>query len=102
MGIFERYLTVWVALSIIAGVVLGNLAPGVFALIARLEDESGVALAEAFQIPGLESVVKQHVRYARQNGIHVSPTFMVDGLVDPAISSGDSVEDWVKRIFPDG
>lgn len=29
MGIFERYLSVWVGLSILAGVVLGNLAPNV-------------------------------------------------------------------------
>ncbi|MFK7159600.1 ACR3 family arsenite efflux transporter [Marinospirillum sp. MEB164] len=37
MGIFERYLTVWVALCIAAGVMLGNLLPDVFALIAKLE-----------------------------------------------------------------
>ena len=37
MGIFERYLSVWVGLSIIAGVVLGNVVPGVFAAVAALE-----------------------------------------------------------------
>lgn len=37
MGIFERYLTLWVGLSIIAGVVLGNYAPDVFAVIAKFE-----------------------------------------------------------------
>jgi ACR3 family arsenite transporter len=37
MGIFERYLSVWVALCIIAGVVLGNLFPGAFAVIAGWE-----------------------------------------------------------------
>ena len=30
MGRFERFLTVWVALCIIAGIVLGQLMPGVF------------------------------------------------------------------------
>jgi ACR3 family arsenite transporter len=30
MGIFERYLTLWVALCIVAGIVLGQVAPGVF------------------------------------------------------------------------
>ena len=30
MGIFERYLTLWVALCIVAGIVLGQAAPGVF------------------------------------------------------------------------
>jgi len=38
------------------------------------------------------------LRYARQNGIHVSPTFMVDGLVQPDMSSGDPVADWVARL----
>lgn len=37
MGIFERYLTVWVGLAIIAGVVLGNVVPDVFAVIATWE-----------------------------------------------------------------
>ena len=37
MGVFERYLTVWVALCILAGIVLGNLAPGLFGALAGLE-----------------------------------------------------------------
>ena len=37
MGLFERYLTVWVALGIAAGVGLGLLVPGVFQSIATLE-----------------------------------------------------------------
>jgi ACR3 family arsenite transporter len=37
MGLFERFLTVWVALGIAAGVVLGLLAPGAFQAIAALE-----------------------------------------------------------------
>lgn len=37
MGIFERYLSVWVGLCIVAGVILGNLLPGVLASIAAME-----------------------------------------------------------------
>ena len=37
MGIFERYLSLWVGLCIVAGVVLGNLSPSAFAQIARWE-----------------------------------------------------------------
>ncbi len=37
MSIFERYLTLWVALCIVAGVVLGHLMPGVFTAIAAAE-----------------------------------------------------------------
>ncbi|MEP1384374.1 MAG: ACR3 family arsenite efflux transporter [Paraglaciecola sp.] len=37
MGLFERYLSVWVALSIVAGVILGSHVPDAFATIASLE-----------------------------------------------------------------
>ncbi|WP_250462145.1 ACR3 family arsenite efflux transporter [Microbulbifer litoralis] len=37
MGFFERYLSVWVGLCILAGLLLGSLAPGVFQAIAALE-----------------------------------------------------------------
>ena len=37
MGLFERYLTLWVGLGILAGVGLGQLAPGAFQAIAALE-----------------------------------------------------------------
>ena len=37
MGIFERYLSVWVGTSIITGVILGNLFPGVFSQVADIE-----------------------------------------------------------------
>lgn len=37
MGLFERYLSVWVGLAIIIGIVLGSLAPGMFAAIASIE-----------------------------------------------------------------
>ena len=37
MGIFERYLSVWVALCILLGVLLGNAAPDVFTALAAFE-----------------------------------------------------------------
>jgi ACR3 family arsenite transporter len=37
VGLFERFLSLWVGLAIAAGVGLGVLAPGAFAAIARLE-----------------------------------------------------------------
>lgn len=67
-------------------------------IIARIERYSGVTVAAAFALPGLDREVKWHCKYARQNGIHVSPTFMIDGLVEPGMSSGDSVADWVARL----
>ena len=37
MSVFERYLTIWVFLCIIAGIVLGHAAPGVFHAIGGFE-----------------------------------------------------------------
>ena len=71
-------------------------------IIARLESYSGQPLAEAFAIPDLDREIKWHSKYARQNGIHASPSFMVDGLVQAEMSSGDAVTDWVARLFPTG
>ena len=37
MSIFERYLTVWVFLCIVAGIALGQLAPLMFRALGRME-----------------------------------------------------------------
>lgn len=37
MGLFERYLSVWVGLAIIVGIVAGSVAPEFFALVATFE-----------------------------------------------------------------
>lgn len=68
-------------------------------IIRRIEAYSGVKVAEAFGIPDLDREIKWHCRYARQNGIHVSPTFMIDGLVQNDLGSGDAVEDWAAKLM---
>ncbi len=68
-------------------------------IIRRLEGYSGLALAEAFAIPDLDREIKWHCKYARQNGVHVSPTFMIDGIVRGDMSSGDPVADWVGKLL---
>ena len=68
-------------------------------IIGRIERYSGVKLAKAFAIPDLDREVKWHCKYARQNGIHVSPTFMIDGLIQTDMSSGDPVSDWVASLL---
>lgn len=67
-------------------------------IIGRIERYSGIEVREAFAISDLDREVKWHAKYARQNGIHVSPTFMIDGLVDPKVSSGDEVSAWVALL----
>jgi hypothetical protein len=68
-------------------------------IIALAERYSGVKLSQAFAIPDLDREIKWHCRYARQNGVHVSPTFMIDGLIQSDMSSGDDVSSWVSRLL---
>lgn len=67
-------------------------------MIARLEDYSGINLAAAFTNPEVSTEFKWHCKYARQNGIHVSPTFMIDGLVAANVGSGDPIAKWVEAV----
>jgi hypothetical protein len=54
-------------------------------------------LGEAFARPELQAEIKWHCKYARQNGIHVSPTFMVNGLVQADLGSGDDISAWAAH-----
>ena len=87
MSMFERYLTVWVFLCIVAGIALGQLLPGVFQAIGRMEvarvNLPVGLLIWVMIIPMLVKVdfgalhtIKQHVR-----GIGV--TLFVNWLVKP-------------------
>lgn len=87
MSLFERYLTVWVFLCIIAGIALGQMAPAVFQAIGSLEvarvNLPVGLLIWVMIIPMLVKVdfgalheVKQHIR-----GIGV--TLFVNWLVKP-------------------
>ncbi|MBN9058632.1 DsbA family protein [Kaistia sp. MMO-174] len=67
-------------------------------ILERMEAYSGVPLKAAFAITDLDREVKWHCKYARQNGIHVSPTFLIDGLVQADMSSGDEVSAWVRKL----
>jgi len=42
--------------------------------------------------------VKLHTKYGRQNSIHVTPTVIINGLIDPAISSSWGLPEWEERL----
>ena len=67
-------------------------------IIARLEGYGGLDLARAFANPDLNREMIWQCKYARQNGVHVSPTFMIDGIVRPDMGSGDAVAEWVAKL----
>ncbi|WP_318392524.1 DsbA family protein [Enterobacter sp.] len=68
-------------------------------IIARLKAYSGVDASVPFDRADLQAMIKWHCKYARQNGIHVSPTFMVNGLVQADLGSGDDISVWAERIL---
>lgn len=70
-------------------------------IIELISIYSGIDLADAFKIRELEREMKWHAKYSRQNGIHVSPSFMVDGLIEPRLSSADPVEQWIEVLALD-
>lgn len=46
----------------------------------------------------LQPDLKYFIRQSRQNGIHVSPTVLVDGVVESSLESGTPLETWVEKI----
>ena len=87
MSIFERYLTVWVFLCIVVGVVLGQYLPGVFQAIGRLEVAQvnlpvGL-LIWVMIIPMLVKVDFGALHEVRQHVKGIGVTLFVNWLVKP-------------------
>ncbi len=87
MGIFERYLSVWVGMAIVAGIVAGSLAPGVFRVIAGWE-YAHVNLAVALLIwlmiyPMMVQVDFGSIRDVGRNPRGLVLTLVINWLVKP-------------------
>ena len=87
MNLFERYLTLWVALCIVLGVALGQWLPGVFQAVARLEVAQvnlpvGV-LIWVMIIPMLVKVDFAAVHQVRRHVRGIGVTLFVNWLVKP-------------------
>ena len=87
MGIFERYLSVWVGLCILLGVVLGNAAPDVFTALAAFEF-ARVNLAVAVLIwimiyPMMVQVDFGSIRDIRNKPKGLIITLVVNWLIKP-------------------
>ncbi|MXV35697.1 MULTISPECIES: thioredoxin domain-containing protein [unclassified Saccharibacter] len=62
----------------------------------RIEGYAGLKLSDFFEKERVTAMLKRQTRYARQNGIHTTPTVMLNGLIDERFGSGDDVETWVE------
>jgi protein-disulfide isomerase len=67
-------------------------------ILRRLAEHSGLDLRIAFEHKELTNLMKLHARYARQNGVHATPTFMVEGLVNDKMSSGGEIDAWMAEL----
>ncbi|KAB2967170.1 arsenic resistance protein [Zoogloea sp.] len=87
MSVFERYLSVWVVLCIIAGIVLGQFAPGVFQAIGRMElarvNLPVGLLIWVMIIPMLVKVDFSALHEVRRHGRGIGVTLFVNWLVKP-------------------
>jgi arsenite transporter len=87
MGRFERYLTVWVFLCIVAGVALGRLAPGFFETLGRMEvarvNLPVGALIWVMIIPMLVRVEFNALNEVRKHVRGIGVTLFVNWLVKP-------------------
>jgi len=87
MSVFERYLTFWVFLCIVAGIVLGQALPGVFQAIGRMEFAQvnlpvGL-LIWVMIIPMLVKVDFSALHEVRQHVRGIGVTLLINWLVKP-------------------
>lgn len=87
LGTFERWLSLWVALAIVAGLILGNLMPGLFGTLAAMEVAS-VNLPVAVLIWAMVYPMMVGVDFASLSHIGDRPkgliiTLVVNWLVKP-------------------
>ncbi|MFU8866004.1 MAG: ACR3 family arsenite efflux transporter, partial [Rhodobacterales bacterium] len=87
MTVFERFLSLWVLLCIIAGIVLANLLPGLFAALAALEYAS-VNLVVAVLIWAMVYPMMVAVDFGALRGVGERPkgliiTLVVNWLIKP-------------------
>ncbi|MEX0431373.1 ACR3 family arsenite efflux transporter [Spiribacter insolitus] len=92
MGIFERYLSVWVALAIVAGIALGKFFPGVFEWLSGLEVASVnlvvAVLIWAMVYPMMINVDFSSLRHAGDKPKGLTITLVINWLIKPFTMAG--------------
>jgi ACR3 family arsenite transporter len=87
MGVFERFLTVWVALCIIAGIVLGQMIPGAFRVIGNATvAQVNLPVAVLVWLMIVPMLLKIDLAALREVGQHwrgIAATVGVNWLVKP-------------------
>ena len=109
LGLFERYLSVWVALAMLIGTLLGNLVPGPFAALARLEyahvNLPVAVLIWAMIFPMMVSIDFAAVRRVGERPRGLIITLVVNWLIKPFTMAGIALlffgPLWGERVGPE-
>ena len=108
LGLFEKWLSVWVAAAIIAGIVIGNIAPDAVATIARLEYASVnlvvAVLIWAMIYPMMVSVDFASLRHIGDKPKGLLITVIVNWLVKPftmaaGLMSPDDAQQYIAGLI---
>ncbi len=67
-------------------------------IVSHIAQLGGVDFSETFELDSVTRALKWHTKYARQNGVHSTPTFAINGLVNDAMGSGQSIEEWAQLL----
>ncbi len=89
LGTFERYLTLWVALCIVVGVVLGRLLPAPFHMLGRMTvAEVNIPVAVLIWLMIVPMLRDGQHQLARQTLQHGRARMVVHRLAVPALPAG--------------
>jgi hypothetical protein len=69
-------------------------------IIREISAIVGADLFAPFRLKSVDRALRWHTRYTRQNGIHESPSFSINGIHERGMSSGQSVEEWAELLRP--
>lgn len=69
-------------------------------ILRAMGELAGTDLFAPFRLKSVDRALRWHVKYARQMGVHSSPSFAINHLVEPAMSSGQSVAEWTALLEP--
>jgi hypothetical protein len=71
-------------------------------ILRHVSELAAVDLTAAFCWKSVDRALRWHVKYCRQNGVHVSPSFAINRILEPAMSSGQTVDEWldVLQLLP--
>jgi hypothetical protein len=67
-------------------------------ILRHVSELAGIDLTAAFCWKSVDQALRWHAKYCRQNGVHVSPSFAVNRIREPSMSSGQTVEEWLDIL----